>query len=74
MWSWNDFLNQLLYINNVGKFTLSLGLRLFLDNAAAVNWGALFGMSLVTILPLLLIFFFAQRYFVEGIATTGVKG
>ncbi len=74
MWSWNDFLNQLLYINNVGRFTLSLGLRLFLDNAAAVNWGALFAMSLVTILPLLIIFFLAQRYFVEGIAASGIKG
>lgn len=74
MWSWNDFLNQLLYINDVGKFTISLGLRMFLDNAAAVSWGSLFAMSILSLLPIAIIFFFAQRVFVEGIATTGVKG
>ena len=74
MWSWNDFLNQLLYINDVGSFTVSLGLRMFLDNAAAVSWGSLFAMSILSILPLAILFFFAQRFFVEGIATTGVKG
>ncbi len=74
MWSWNDFLNQLLYINDVGSFTISLGLRMFLDNAAAVSWGSLFAMSILSLLPLAILFFLAQRFFVEGIATTGVKG
>jgi multiple sugar transport system permease protein len=74
MWAWNDFLNQLIYINDVGDFTISLALRLFLDNAAAVNWGPLFAMSILSLFPLLVLFFGAQRFFVEGIATTGVKG
>lgn len=74
MWSWNDFLNQLIYINSVAKFTISLGLRMFLDNAAAVNWGPLFAMSILSLVPLLAIFFSAQKFFVDGIATTGVKG
>jgi len=74
MWSWSDFLNHLLYINDVGKFTVPLGLRMFLDNAAAVNWGSLFAMSVLALLPSLIIFFLAQKHFVEGIATTGVKG
>ena len=74
MWSWDDFLNQLLYINDVGKYTISLGLRLFLDNAAAVSWGSLFAMSILSLIPIVTIFFLAQRFFVEGIATTGVKG
>lgn len=74
MWSWNDFLNQLIYINSVNKFTVSLGLRLFLDNAASVNWGALFAMSLLSITPLMVLYFSAQRFFVEGIASSGVKG
>lgn len=73
MWSWDDFLNQLIYINSVNKFTISLGLRMFLDNAAAVNWGSLFAMSILSLLPCLILFFSAQRFFVEGIATTGVK-
>lgn len=74
MWAWDDFLNQLIYINSVNKFTVSLGLRMFLDNAAAVSWGALFAMSIVSLLPCLILFFSAQKFFVEGIATTGVKG
>ena len=74
MWSWDDFLNQLLYINDVGKYTVSLGLRLFLDNAAAVSWGSLFAMSILSLVPVVTIFFLAQNFFVEGIATTGVKG
>jgi ABC-type glycerol-3-phosphate transport system permease component len=47
---------------------------MFLDNAAAVSWGALFAMSIVSLLPCLILFFSAQKFFVEGIATTGVKG
>ncbi|HLV09067.1 MAG TPA: carbohydrate ABC transporter permease [Halanaerobiales bacterium] len=74
IWSWNDFMNQLLYINDVGKFTISLGLRMFLDNVAAVNWGAFFAMSLLSILPIMILFFIGQRFFIEGIATTGIKG
>lgn len=74
MWSWNDFLNQLLYINDVGRFTISLGLRMFLDDAAAVSWGSMFAMSILSLIPLFIIFFSAQKHFVEGIATTGVKG
>ncbi len=74
MWSWDDFLNQLIYINGVQDFTVSLGLRLFLDNAASVNWGALFAMSILAILPLMILYFMAQEYFVEGVASSGLKG
>lgn len=74
MWSWNDFLNQLLYINDVGRFTISLGLRLFLDSAAAVSWGSLFAMSILSLVPVIVLFYVAQEFFVEGIATSGIKG
>lgn len=74
MWTWDDFLNQLIFINGVEKFTVSLGLRMFLDNSAAVSWGALFAMSILSVLPCLILFFSAQKYFVEGIAATGIKG
>ncbi len=74
MWSWDDFLNQLIYINSVRDFTIALGLRLFMDNAASINWGALFAMSILSVLPLMILYFSAQKYFVEGIATSGLKG
>lgn len=74
MWTWNDFYNPLIYINSVKKFPISLGLRVSLDAASAVSWNSVMAMSIVTILPLILLFFFAQKYFVEGIATTGLKG
>jgi oligogalacturonide transport system permease protein len=74
IWSWNDFFNPLIYISSVSKYPLSLGLRMDLDVAAAVRWDKIMAMSVVTMVPPILIFFFAQKYFVEGIATTGLKG
>ena len=74
IWTWNDFFNSLIYINSVKKFTVTLGLRMSLDNAATANWNEILAMSMVAILPCTLLFFFAQKYFVEGIATTGLKG
>ena len=73
IWNWDDFLNQLIYIDSIDKFTVSLALRMFNDNAATINWGELFAMGILTILPCMLIFAFAQKYFVEGITTTGFK-
>ncbi|NLM09775.1 MAG: carbohydrate ABC transporter permease [Clostridiaceae bacterium] len=74
IWTWNDFFNSLIYINSVKKYTISLALRMSLDTAAAANWNEILAMSTLAILPSVLIFFFAQKYFVEGIATTGIKG
>jgi oligogalacturonide transport system permease protein len=74
IWSWNDFFNPLIYISSVSKYPLSLGLRMDLDVAAAVRWDKIMAMSVVTMIPPILIFFFAQKYFVEGITTTGLKG
>lgn len=74
MWTWNDFFNSLIYISSVKKFPVSLGLRASLDTAAQVEWDKVMSMSLISILPLILLFFFAQKYFVEGISTTGLKG
>ena len=73
IWSWDDFYSQMLYINSSQKFTVSLGLRMFIDQAD-VKWGPLLAMSLLSIVPSLLIFFFNQKEFVEGVATTGLKG
>jgi oligogalacturonide transport system permease protein len=74
IWRWNDFLNVLIYINSVKKYPLALALRMSMDITDAVAWNQLMAMSVLTMVPPILIFFFAQRYFVEGIATTGLKG
>jgi len=75
LWTWNDFFNQLIFINSPSRFTLALGLRLSIDaSTEAVRWNEVMAMAVVSILPLFILFFVAQRYFVEGIATSGIKG
>lgn len=74
IWTWNDFFNSLIFINSIKKYTLMLGLRMSLDAQAAVNWDQIMAMAIITIVPSIVLFFFSQKYFVEGIATTGLKG
>ncbi|GFR38685.1 ABC transporter permease [Insulibacter thermoxylanivorax] len=74
IWTWDDFFSQMLYLSNVKKFTVPLGLRLFIDSQGQSSWGAVFAMSVLSLVPITLVFFFFQRYIVEGIATTGIKG
>lgn len=74
LWNWDDFLGHLLYINSVEKYTVGLALRMINDSQSAQEWGQLLAMSLVSVLPATFIFMFLQKYFVEGIATTGIKG
>jgi len=74
IWTWNDFFNTLVYINSVSKFPLSLALKMSLDNQSQISWNQIMAMALASIAPLILLFFLAQKYFVEGIATTGLKG
>lgn len=74
IWTWNDFFNPLIYINSVKHFTVSLGLKMSIDTMAEVSWNQVMAMSMAAIVPSVLLFFFAQKYFVEGIATTGLKG
>lgn len=73
IWSWDDFFGQILYLSSIDKYTVGLALRMFVDQFE-VQWGQLLAMSLLSIVPSTLIFFFAQKYIVEGIATTGLKG
>ena len=74
MWTYNDYLNQLIFINSGEKYTVSLALRMSLDAEAIVNWGKVMAISFIAVLPLMILFFAAQKYFVEGIATSGLKG
>ena len=74
MWTYNDYTNVLIYINSVKKYTLSLALRLSLDAESVVQWNKVMAMSFLSILPLIILFFAAQKYFVGGIATSGLKG
>lgn len=73
-WTWEDFFGPLLYLNEPRLFTVSLALRNFADPSTATNWGAIFAMSSLSLLPSLLLFVFFQRYLVQGISTTGLKG
>jgi multiple sugar transport system permease protein len=71
--AWNDFLNPLIYLQDVNLYTLSIGLSLF-QSQLATNLQALMGAALLSMVPTVLVFFIAQRYFVQGIVLTGLKG
>jgi multiple sugar transport system permease protein len=71
--SWNDFMGPLLYLNDQAKFTLSLGLKMFLSMFRA-EWNTLMAASTLAVVPLVALFFMAQRYFIEGLTMGGVKG
>jgi multiple sugar transport system permease protein len=70
--SWNDFLGPLIYLHDQTKYTVSLGLSFF-RSSYDVRWAYLMAASLVTMLPVIILFFLAQRLFIEGITLTGIK-
>ena len=75
--SWNDFYSPLLYINDDKKYTLAYGLYIFFDKFKVGSykaWNIICAANLVVIVPIIVLYFFAQRYFVEGVTLGGVKG
>ncbi|MFP4662190.1 MAG: carbohydrate ABC transporter permease [Halanaerobiales bacterium] len=74
IWTWNDFFTQLLYLSDVTKFTVAVALRMFIDATSGSSWGAMFAMSVLSLVPLFTIFVFFQKYIVEGITSGSVKG
>lgn len=74
MWTMNDFLGPLIYISSVDKYPVSLGLKLSIDTTESFEWNRILAMSVLTILPALIVFFLAQKHFIEGISAGGVKG
>ncbi len=73
-WTWEDFMTPVIYLNNPKLYTISLALRTFADPQSSTDWGAIFAMSSLSLVPVFLIFIVCQRYIVEGISTTGLKG
>lgn len=75
LWTWDDFFNQLLYLTKPEIFTVSRALRTFVGDAGAVsNWGGALAMATLSMVPPFILFFSLQKYFVQGITTTGIKG
>ena len=73
MWSWNDFINPIIYLRDVPSFTLTAGLSLFQGQYVG-KWPLLMAGALVSVIPMIILFVVAQRHFVRGIALTGIKG
>lgn len=72
-WRWEDFFGPLLYLNRTELYPATLALKLFSDPTTKTSWGAMFAMSVVSELPVFIIFLFFQKYIVKGISTTGLK-
>jgi multiple sugar transport system permease protein len=70
--TWNDFMGPLIYVNDPSKYTLAYGLQQFMS-AYGGQWTQLMAASIVFTLPIIVLFFFAQKTFIQGIATTGGK-
>jgi multiple sugar transport system permease protein len=73
MGSWNNFMGPLIYINSPEKMTVAYALVLF-SGAHSAEYGLMMAASTLVVLPVLLVFFFTQRYFIQGITLTGIKG
>jgi multiple sugar transport system permease protein len=73
IWTWDDFFGPLIYLNEMRQYTVMLGLRTFTDSTGESDYGALFAMSVLSLIPIFVFFLFFQRLLIEGIATTGMK-
>lgn len=73
MYAWNDFMGPLIYLTNKDTYTLSLGLQVFQSQHGGTEWHLLMAASAMVILPILIMFFFAQKTFIQGVALTGLK-
>lgn len=74
MWKWDDFMGSLLYLNKPSMYPVTMALKMFADPTSITDWGAMFAMATLSIIPIFLIFVFFQKYLVNGISTEGLKG
>lgn len=73
-WKWDDFLGPLLYLNKPSLYTVALAMRMFADPMSTTDWGAIFAVGTLSLIPIFIVFIIFQKYLVEGISTTGLKG
>lgn len=73
-WKWDDYMGPLLYLSKPQSYTVSLAIKMFADSASTTDYGAMFAMSTLSLIPVFFIFLFFNRYLVEGIGTSGLKG
>jgi multiple sugar transport system permease protein len=73
MSAWNDFLGPMIYLVDQKTFTLSLGLQAYQSQHGGTPWQLLMAASTLVILPVVIVFFLAQKVFIQGIATSGLK-
>jgi multiple sugar transport system permease protein len=71
--TWNDFLGPLIYLTTQEKKTIQIGLRMFIGQYSS-EYGLIMAASVISLIPVLIVFLALQRYFVEGIAASGIKG
>jgi multiple sugar transport system permease protein len=73
-WKWDDYMGPLLYLSRPQSYTVSIAIKLFADASSVTDYGAMFAMSTLSLIPVFLIFLIFNRYLVEGIGTSGLKG
>jgi multiple sugar transport system permease protein len=73
IWTWNDFFTPLIYLTKTQLFTVTVALNALVDSESQLGIGRLFAMSLLSLMPVLIVFTVAQKYLIRGIATTGLK-
>ncbi len=74
LFTWNDFLGPLIYLTDQRMFTLSLGLQFYQSQHGGTEWHLLMAAATIVVLPIIVLFFFTQRTFIQGVAVTGMKG
>lgn len=72
-WKWDDFMGPLVYLNRPESFTVSIALKLFADASSVTDYGAMFAMSTLSLIPVFMIFLAFNRRLVEGISASGLK-
>ena len=74
IWTYEDFMGPLIYLADINRYTVPLGLRMFMNSMGESSYGQLFAMTTLSLIPVFIVFMIFQRRLIEGIATTGLKG